>query len=97
MAHPQARKVFSVERHELPEDFVFFRILCGVQSLPFVFAPNRACVCMVHYYSGRHRERFCVSGLRSPELSTQVRLQNSCIYCTLAQMDASVTRTGRNG
>ena len=28
-------------------------------------------------YSARHRERLCVSGLRSPELSAQVRRPNS--------------------
>ena len=31
-------------------------------------------------YSGRHRERFCVSGLRSFKLSAQVRRQTSCIF-----------------
>ena len=41
---PQDMKVISVERHGLPEDFVSFRALCGVQSLPLVFAPNRAIV-----------------------------------------------------
>ena len=38
MANPQGMKVFAVERPGLPADFVFF--LCGVQSSPFVFAPN---------------------------------------------------------
>ena len=42
---PQGMKVFAVERHRLPEDFVSFRALCGVQSSPLVFAPNRALVC----------------------------------------------------
>ena len=45
MANPQGMKMFTVERHELPEDFVYFRTLCGVQSSPLVFAPNRAFVC----------------------------------------------------
>ena len=40
MANPQGMKVFAVERHGLAEDFVSFRALCGVQSLPLVFAPN---------------------------------------------------------
>ena len=40
MANPQGMKVFAVERHELPEDFVPLPALCGVQSSPLVFAPN---------------------------------------------------------
>ena len=40
MANPQGMKMFAVERHELPEDFVTFPALCGVQSSPLVFAPN---------------------------------------------------------
>ena len=44
MANLQDMKVFAVERHELPEDFVSFRALCGVQSSPLAFAPNPAIV-----------------------------------------------------
>ena len=44
MANPQEMKVFAVERHELPEDFVSFAALCGVQSSPLVFVPNRSIV-----------------------------------------------------
>ena len=40
MANPQRMKVFAVERPGLPEDFVSFPALCGVQSSPLVFAPN---------------------------------------------------------
>ena len=40
MANPQGRKVFAVERPGLPEDFVSFPALCGVQSSPLIFAPN---------------------------------------------------------
>ena len=40
VANPQGMKVFAVERPGLPEDFVSFPALCGVQSLPLVFAPN---------------------------------------------------------
>ena len=41
MANPQRMEVFAVERPGLPEDFVPFPALCGVQSSPpFVFAPN---------------------------------------------------------
>ena len=40
MANPQGMKVFAVERPGLPEDFVYFPVLCGVQSSPLVFAPN---------------------------------------------------------
>ena len=48
-------------------------------------------------YSGRHRESLCASGLRSPELSPQVIRADSCTSCKPAHMDASITRTGRNG
>ena len=41
VANPQGMKVFAVDRHGLPEDFVYFRALCGVQSSSLVFAPNR--------------------------------------------------------
>ena len=44
MVNPQGMKVFAVERHGLPEDFVFFPSLCGVQSSPLVFAPNQPIV-----------------------------------------------------
>ena len=39
-ANPQGMKVFAVERPGLPEDFVSFPALCGVQSSPLAFAPN---------------------------------------------------------
>ena len=44
MANPQRMKVFAVERSGLPEDFVSFPALCGVQSSPLVFAPNLSIV-----------------------------------------------------
>ena len=37
---PQGMQVIAVERPGLPEDFVSFPALCGVQSSPLVFAPN---------------------------------------------------------
>ena len=40
MANPQVMKVFTVARPGLPEDFVSFLALCGLQSSPLVFAPN---------------------------------------------------------
>ena len=40
MANPQGMKVFVAERPGLPEDFVYFPALCGVQPSPLVFAPN---------------------------------------------------------
>ena len=40
MANPQGMNVFAVERPGLPEYFVSFPALCGVQSSPLVFAPN---------------------------------------------------------
>ena len=40
LANPQGLKVYAVERPGLPEDFMSFPALCGVQSLPLVFAPD---------------------------------------------------------
>ena len=40
MADPQGIQVFTVERHGLPEHFVYFPALCGVQLSPLVFVPN---------------------------------------------------------
>ena len=40
IAIPQGMKVFAVERPGLPEGFVSFPALCGVQSSLLVFAPN---------------------------------------------------------
>ena len=40
MANPQGMKVFAVERRGLPEDFMSFPAVRGVQSSPFVFAPT---------------------------------------------------------
>ena len=45
MANPQGMEVFAVERPGLPEGFVSFPALCGVQSSPLVFAPNLPIVC----------------------------------------------------
>ena len=84
MANPQGMRMFAVERLGLSEDFVSFRALCGVQSSPLVFAPNRAVVWgPLRWY----RERLCASGLRSPELSAQARRPNSCTSCISAHMD----------
>ena len=44
MANPQGMKVFAVERHGLPADFVSSLALCGVESSPLVFVPNRPIV-----------------------------------------------------
>ena len=40
MANPQGMKVLAVGRPGLPECFVYFPAVCGVQSSPLVFAPN---------------------------------------------------------
>ena len=40
MANTEAMKVFAIERPGLPEDFMSFSALYGVQSSPLVFAPN---------------------------------------------------------
>ena len=39
MAKPPGMKVFGVERPGLPEDFMYYPALFGVQSSPLVFAP----------------------------------------------------------
>ena len=44
MANPQVMKMFAVERRVFPEYFVSFRALCGVQSSPLVYGPNRPIV-----------------------------------------------------
>ena len=44
IANPQGMKVLAVERRGLPEKFVYFPALCGVQSSPLVFVPNRPIV-----------------------------------------------------
>ena len=44
MANSQGMEVFAVERHGLPEDFVYFSALCGVQSSPLASVPNRPIV-----------------------------------------------------
>ena len=44
MANPRGIKVFAVEKHGLPEDFVYFPALCEVQSSPLVLVPNRPIV-----------------------------------------------------
>ena len=44
VANPQGMKVFALERPGLLEDFVCFPALCGVQSSPLVFVPNRPIV-----------------------------------------------------
>ena len=59
MANPQEMQVFAVERPGLPEDFVYFPALCGVQSSPLVFAPNLPIVWGPLQLSGRHRGRHC--------------------------------------
>ena len=44
MANPQGMKVFAVERHGLPEDFLYFPALCGMRLSPLVFVHNRPIV-----------------------------------------------------
>ena len=44
MANSQGMKLFAVEKRGHPEDFMPFPALCGVQSSPLVFMPNRPIV-----------------------------------------------------
>ena len=94
MANPQDMKVFAVKRHWLPEDFMYFRALWGVQSSPIVVVPNRPIVwgLLLRTVAATGRDS-CVSG---PELSPQVRRPNSCTSCIPPHMDTSTTCTGRN-
>ena len=41
MANPQEMKALAVVKPRVPDDFVSFPTLCGVQSSPLVFVPNR--------------------------------------------------------
>ena len=42
MANPQSMKMFTVETQKLPEDSMYFRALCRLQSSPLeLFVPNR--------------------------------------------------------
>ena len=59
MANPQGMKVFAVERSGLPEDFVSFPALCGVQSSPLVFIFLQICRLFGVRYSSSHRGRHC--------------------------------------
>ena len=58
MVNPQGMEVFAVERPGLPEDFVSFPALCGVQSSPLVYLP-RICRLFGVRYRSRHRGRHC--------------------------------------
>ena len=46
LPNPQGMIVLPAERHGLPEDSVYFRVLCGVHSSPLAFAPNRSFACV---------------------------------------------------
>ena len=77
IADPPDTAVLPIDRHGFAEGFVSFRTLCSVQSSLVRFAPNVAIAWGPPPQSGRHRKRLCVSALRSPELSAQVRRPNS--------------------
>ena len=79
MANSPGMKVLAVKRHRLLGNFVYFRTLRGVQPSPLELAPNRAFECGP--LQGRHRDGLCVSGLRSSELSAQVRRGNVSSLC----------------
>ena len=75
MANPQGMKLFAVERHGLPEDFVYCPTMCGVQSSSplLVFVPNWPIVWGPLHNSAGHRENICASGLRSSGLYVDLR------------------------
>ena len=95
MANPQGIQVFAVEIHGFQKIFCIFG-LCVECNHRHLYLRRVSGLSGVRYYSGRHRKRFCASGLRSPELSAQVRRSNSCTSSKPARMDASIMRTSRN-
>ena len=95
MANPQSMKMFVVENMGFLKISCLF-VLC-VECKRHNLSVRRISRLPGVRYSGRHRERLGASGLGSPELSFQVRRSNVCTTCTPAHMDASITRTGRNG
>ena len=98
VANPEGMKVFAVERYAgLPQDSCLLVLCVECNRRPTRICAESADCLGSATYSGRYRERLCASGLRSLELSAQVRRPNSCISCKPAPMDASITRTGRNG
>ena len=70
MANSQGVKVFAVERHELPEILCLF-LLCVECNRRHSYWRQISRLSGIRY-SGRHREKLSASGLRFPELSTQV-------------------------
>ena len=88
--------MFAVERHgRLPEGLCVF-VLCAVCHRCLLYLA-RIVHSFVVRYRVRYRERLCVSCLRSPPLSTEVRQENVSIACTRAQIDACIAHTSRNG
>ena len=78
VADPPGTTVLPIDRHGFAKGFASsFCTLCGAQSSLVRFASNRAIVWGPPQCNGRHRKRLCVSGLRSPELSAQVKGPNS--------------------
>ena len=77
MANSPGMKVFAVERHGLPECFEDF-VLCVKCNCRNSNLRRIGRLSGVRYYSDRYRERLCASGLRSLELSAQIRQPNSC-------------------
>ena len=95
MANSQGMEVLAVERPG------FLKISC-ILLLCVECNRRHSYLCRIGRmsgirYSGRPRERLCALGLRSPELSAQVRQANSCTSCIPAHTNASITRTSRNG
>ena len=54
IADPPGTTVLPIDRHGFAEGLAFFRTLCGVQSSPVIFAPNRA-IAWGPAPSGKHR------------------------------------------
>ena len=95
MANPQCMKVLPLR------DMGFLKIsclsvLCVVCNCRRLHLSRVVCLCVVRSRV-RHREILCVSCLRSPELTAEVRREITCISSTHAQMDAYNKRDDRNG
>ena len=79
IADPPGTAMLPIDKHGFAGGLVSFRTLCGVQSaIVSGEICSESCDCLGSAtHSGRHRKRLCVSALRSPELSAQVRRPNS--------------------
>ena len=82
IAGPPGTAVLPIDIHGFAEGLVPFRTRCGVQSLLVRFAPNRAIAWDPPQWQAPLETMICVSALRRPELSAQVRRRNFSASCS---------------